>query len=914
MPIVNMLQLRVRKSIKVLFYLILFSILSWNGYAQTMLIPGDILVVSINSSNSTIEILPLIDLEVDTKLKIKSENEVNTALEFVVTKELKAGNSIVISEESSDYISVEGTLHLNDEANVLTIVQENELNQILFAVYWGKLESNNSDWHTINIPFIHLQEGLNHQYHLKNGASGTPHMIRSMIINPDHWKISDKAFPKIGTSFRILEAPVVVFNQNISSIIEGDSIPLQVAIFEHDGSKLTVDITFNQSFSTADTNDMSNFDSYTVNFTGLIGNAVYEIDIPQMDDVFYEGRETVLFELQNLSAGSLGDFVTHAAFIVDNEIPDLSISSLFKDKEQKTIEFDLKNNENAYVIIKNYNIQFDQKKYQIDNEIELSPYEYRTITATELLGTSKKDIPYKTDHFVLYDNNGTTIIEFDQTEFNVSEYQVTQNENNEVILQFERPNHITQHTTSADDVSIQLETGNNQKIKGWYPKNSTQDLENLPSMSVFWDEQLSRFRDAAVVMPDSVLGKAFFYYLDTNVTLHHESPIILDSLIHEVMSGMGVESTVNDEWSIVLSASDVDGNGVINGVEGYNFIQYNGLDSISVSTLKTLIEEQVGDNYIQQIFYKFEGSIGLKPILTNHYLQNGDFFWIKADSVFNSIELKFPQNIVSTNQEVSQIEKEPVSWFALTINTNKGANSITVNFHDKEEIVPQSLLNPTLDLGYDLVESNDPHAGIFYNSNWYSELHIPLQQELLFTFPIGIMNRESSEVSLMLEDWNMEGGWRLFLEDMETEEKIEIHPGEINSFEYSIDIPDQEVNSDTDIDLKKYSTNKRFQLLVASPNYKEVILDSPELIELNQNYPNPFNPATTISFFIPEAVKIKLSVFNVVGQPIAVLEEGTLNAGEYQYEWNATGYPSGMYIYQLEVGNKVMTRKMTLVK
>ena len=91
------------------------------------------------------------------------------------------------------------------------------------------------------------------------------------------------------------------------------------------------------------------------------------------------------------------------------------------------------------------------------------------------------------------------------------------------------------------------------------------------------------------------------------------------------MSGMGVESTVNDEWSIVLSASDVDGNGVINGVEGYNFIQYNGLDSISVSTLKTLIEEQVGDNYIQQIFYKFEGSIGLKPILTNQYLKWGFF-------------------------------------------------------------------------------------------------------------------------------------------------------------------------------------------------------------------------------------------------------------------------------------------------
>ena len=71
-------------------------------------------------------------------------------------------------------------------------------------------------------------------------------MIRRMIINPDHLKISDKVFPKIGTSFRILEAPVVVFNQNISSIIEGDSILYKA--LGRDGSKINVDITFNQSF------------------------------------------------------------------------------------------------------------------------------------------------------------------------------------------------------------------------------------------------------------------------------------------------------------------------------------------------------------------------------------------------------------------------------------------------------------------------------------------------------------------------------------------------------------------------------------------------------------------------------------------------------------------------------------------
>ena len=90
--------------------------------------------------------------------------------------------------------------------------------------------------------------------------------------------------------------------------------------------------------------------------------------------------------------------------------------------------------------------------------------------------------------------------------------------------------------------------------------------------------------------------------------------------------------------------------------------------------------------------------------------------------------------------------------------------------------------------------------------------------------------------------------------------------------------------------------------------------DTPRELELYQNFPNPFNPITTISFFLPEPREVKLSVFNIVGQPIAVIVEGTLSAGEKHYEWDARERPSGMYIYQLEVGNKVMTRKMTLVK
>ena len=164
-----------------------------------------------------------------------------------------------------------------------------------------------------------------------------------------------------------------------------------------------------------------------------------------------------------------------------------------------------------------------------------------------------------------------------------------------------------------------------------------------------------------------------------------------------------------------------------------------------------------------------------------------------------------------------------------------------------------------------------------------------------------------SKMTLEIADWNLEGGWQLFIEHVETEEQVELLPGVNFSFEYFVDEDESESHNGKSID-------QRYRLLMVPPGIELVDKLIPEQIELFQNYPNPFNPATTISFYLPEPVEVSLSVFNVVGQPVATLTNGVLNAGEHHFEWNATGYPSGMYIYQLEVGTKVLTRKMTLVK
>ena len=88
----------------------------------------------------------------------------------------------------------------------------------------------------------------------------------------------------------------------------------------------------------------------------------------------------------------------------------------------------------------------------------------------------------------------------------------------------------------------------------------------------------------------------------------------------------------------------------------------------------------------------------------------------------------------------------------------------------------------------------------------------------------------------------------------------------------------------------------------------------PNKYELSQNYPNPFNPATKINFSLPQGSDIKLTVYNMLGQQIEVLANGFRNAGTYELTWDASNLASGVYIYRLETGSTVISKKMMLLK
>jgi hypothetical protein len=83
---------------------------------------------------------------------------------------------------------------------------------------------------------------------------------------------------------------------------------------------------------------------------------------------------------------------------------------------------------------------------------------------------------------------------------------------------------------------------------------------------------------------------------------------------------------------------------------------------------------------------------------------------------------------------------------------------------------------------------------------------------------------------------------------------------------------------------------------------------------LDQNYPNPFNPSTVIPFTVSRSGFVTLAVYNTLGQEVAQLVNGQLEAGFHEVTFQGSGLVSGVYLYQLRAGDFVATKKLLVLK
>ena len=226
-------------------------------------------------------------------------------------------------------------------------------------------------------------------------------------------------------------------------------------------------------------------------------------------------------------------------------------------------------------------------------------------------------------------------------------------------------------------------------------------------------------------------------------------------------------------------------------------------------------------------------------------------------------------------------------------------------------------------LRYEKTSGGDPWAGFFYDLE--EPMVVEEVQESVFRLKVW-SPREDVVISLKLELPGADTGDMDIFIPGGAEEWVEVEwdlsdvaPAPWERVVIIVDIREEPFADDVTpapgggFDYTWYLDD--FRIVKVDDTSSELVgTEIPESLQLNQNYPNPFNPSTKIDFALPEASQVTLTVYNMLGQQVATLEDGFLSAGQHSVSFDASDLSSGIYLYRLQAGDQVMTRTLTLVK
>ena len=235
----------------------------------------------------------------------------------------------------------------------------------------------------------------------------------------------------------------------------------------------------------------------------------------------------------------------------------------------------------------------------------------------------------------------------------------------------------------------------------------------------------------------------------------------------------------------------------------------------------------------------------------------------------------------------------------------------------------------------------DPFDGYYLGSyaskyaNLYTQIgdqnlsinNLPTDLSEPIEFPIYLDATVSGAFEL---DWNSDhlpAEWAFTLEEVSTGIVIDLKQQDYVTFTHGEKAKRKmaEGAESDPIDRERIHSNATTQTVAQDPLFilkinpflntdVESELGAPTKMELVQNYPNPFNPSTTIQYTLSEQSAVTLEVFTLMGQKVSDLVQETQSAGRYSINFDASQLSSGVYIYRLKAGNKVFTKKMTLIK
>jgi hypothetical protein len=278
-------------------------------------------------------------------------------------------------------------------------------------------------------------------------------------------------------------------------------------------------------------------------------------------------------------------------------------------------------------------------------------------------------------------------------------------------------------------------------------------------------------------------------------------------------------------------------------------------------------------------------STGLTSTDVNCLLVNGTNLFLGTfdGGIFLSTNNVTNWNAVNTNITNTYVNALAVSGTNLFVGTS--AVSVTGSFSVNVTPLPVELTSFTASVNRNAVVLN------WNTANEANNYGFEVQRSVVSNQPVGTLTQ-----TIVNTNWEKIGF-------------IEGH-GSTNTLQ-SYSFVDRSASGKVVYRLKQTDRDGKFEY----SQEVEATVTAPQVFALSQNYPNPFNPTTNIEFTVPFNGRATLKVFNIVGQEVATIFNGEVEAGKYnQVQFNASGLATGVYFSRLEYDGKILLKKMLLTK
>ncbi len=815
--------------------------------------------------------------------------------------------------------------------------------------------------------------------------------LQEIANTADHWfqdnangDQSGEVLPFNSQVFKVVKAPTVQFAVAADTVAENaGSYQLSIKLAQANNTDVSVNIAFLPGASTAKGSDLDGFSSKTINFSSSDSSGtVKKVSVTIVNDNTYKGGKTAVFQLKNISAGTIIKPDAFNLAIREVNTPPVVINEILADPSPGS-DGDANGDgmrdgsEDEFIeIVNSGSHKIDISGWKLSNDggnTIRHIFPAGTVLAANQAavvfgggnpaGSFGGAIVQVASSGLLNLVNGGSAPTLLDAQGNIVQsisYGSEGNDGQSLTRDPDMTGHFVKYTDAANHMNGKLFSpgtkidgtsfgsgfatafrGNegwrfiaaptqNTTFNDLFANLWTQGIANSDAPTVSkkyaniysWSEPNVSFQAIVGTKQTMAPGKGYILYVYQDDDLR--KPGIQGGFPKVISTNKKQNSSV----TVSVSSHDADGDGSINGNEGYNLLGNPYGADISVDNVMNELQ-QINPNVNANVYIwnpnlgngnggyvtKTSGTIApfqaffiryMKPVSGNANFTKPALTANKGTKFYGSA------NMPSTQKRVK-----------LFLGNGRKFDTYQVHFQKNGSIVTGRLdAYKLFSLNADPIELYSIAGGgvklakkaLPPLQSLKEKVHIPLK----YSVPLsGSYKFSWSDISSLPQDV------QVYLIDHKTEQKIDLRASIKYQFQFTKNDPPAANKSASEkryppVISKTAEKKSRFELLIIPSSASKGQKPEKEIHETKMlpNYPNPFSSQTTVKMQLKKKCKVSVIIYNIVGQKIATLvEDKMMPKGIHPIHWQMpANMPSGVYICWVKAGNKVLTQKMTYIK